>query len=192
MIVWEFALWTQSYSFPSPSMSALHPCNLPPKKIKINRQTKQTNRYFSVFPASLSHIYLFISHSGLGTCGVSKQLWPQQLSLQMFIAMNCWSGSRPLTCATSTILEPHQNSSGIPCWCPKSWRLHSCGSAGPVPSCAPPGPMWGGCWGVHTSSPGCGPGWQLCLSVLWDQNPQTRVRASSLVNTVRVGAWCCG
>jgi hypothetical protein len=45
-------------------------------------------------------------------------LLPKQLYLQMFIAMNHWSGLRPLSSATLSILDPPKDSSPISCLLP--------------------------------------------------------------------------
>jgi hypothetical protein len=45
----------------------------------------------------------------------SVTLLPKQLSLQMFIAMRHWCGSRPLSSATLLMLDPHLDSSWISC-----------------------------------------------------------------------------
>lgn len=55
------------------------------------------------------------------------------------------SGSRPLTSATLSVLDSHQNSSQIFCSCPISWRTCIFGSARPAPSTVH---RWGNCWGA--------------------------------------------
>lgn len=53
--------------------------------------------------------------------------------LQMFLAMDHCSGSRPLTFATVLILGPHWYSSWIFCFDPVSWICYKSVSAGLAP-----------------------------------------------------------
>lgn len=87
--------------------------------------------------------------------------------LQMFIAMACWSGLRPLASSTLSILEPLQDSSQMFCYCPVTWR--SCGfrSVGPATSCTPAVHWWDRSCGRPIKSPGSCPerylSWSLAL-----------------------------
>jgi hypothetical protein len=64
------------------------------------------------------------------------------LCLQMLRAMTPWSDTRPLASAIPSILEPYQDSSGISCCCPVSWRSCNFRSAGQALSCAPAVHRW--------------------------------------------------
>lgn len=72
-----------------------------------------------------------------GSCSMS-QCVPEHtllftlLCLQIFIAMTCWSCTKPLASATLLTLEPHWDSSQISWCCPMSWRSCSFGSIGPA------------------------------------------------------------
>lgn len=52
-------------------------------------------------------------------------LLSKQLYLQMIIAINLWFRLRTLVSATVSILDPHQNSSRLSCYCPVSWKFCS-------------------------------------------------------------------
>lgn len=82
-----------------------------------------------------------------------------QLSLQMFITVNHWSGWRPLASAALSILAPPWDSSQIACCCPVSWTSGSFGSAGPAPSHDPADDADAGQGGPTQS-----PGWYLSWS----------------------------
>lgn len=62
--------------------------------------------------------------------------------LYMFIALNHWSGFRPLASTTPLILGSHQDFSRIPYCRPVPWRSCRFGSAGLAPLCAPAVHRW--------------------------------------------------
>lgn len=99
-------------------------------------------------------------------CSPQHNLLPKQFYLQRVIAVSHWSGLRPLTSASLSILDPPRDSSQKSCCSPVSWRSFSCGSAGPAPSHAVTVHRWGGCWGGSTQNLELGPGrnlsWSAC------------------------------
>lgn len=75
--------------------------------------------------------------------------------------MSHWFGLRSLTSVTSSILDPHWDSSWLSCCCPVSQRSWSFGSPGPALPHTPIVHRW--CRFLHklTQSPGSGPSWYL-------------------------------
>jgi hypothetical protein len=122
-------------------MSALYLCSCPPSP----------------------HNWKQLQKPHCGSCGVSQchtvYSFPQQVYVQMIIAMSHWFVLGPL--ASPSILNPQPDSSWLPCYCSLSWRSCSFGSAGLALPCVPAVHSWGRCWGAPTQSPGSGPGWKL-------------------------------
>ena len=93
---------------------------LPPSALETSPAQQRTNN---------------CGHCSTFHCALQSTLSSTHLCLLMFIAMT-WSDLRSLASATLSILEPHWDSSRIPCCCPVSWRSCSFGSVGPA-SCTP-------------------------------------------------------
>lgn len=66
--------------------------------------------------------------------------------------MGCWSGSKSLALAISSILDPHRDSSQIFCYCSESWKSCGYGSTGLTPSRVLIAHKWGRSWGGLTRS----------------------------------------
>lgn len=100
----------QFHSVLRSSMSTLHLC-IPPRK-----------KFTSLLHLSLlSIIYLFtIMSLETAVCHIVYSSYKQHY-LQMFIVMSCWSGTRTLASAISSILDPHRGSCREFCCCPESW-----------------------------------------------------------------------
>jgi hypothetical protein len=81
----------------------------------------------------------------------------------MLIAMSHWSGLRPLTSVTQSILEPQRGSSQVSRYYPVLWGSCSFGSVGRAPSFTPAVHQYGLCWGGPIQSPGSGAGRYLEL-----------------------------
>lgn len=112
------------------------------------------------------HFKAGFHHRGTGSYSMScMSVLSKQIYLQIFITMSHWSGLRPLTSATPSILSPLQDSSQIPCCCPESWRTCAYIFSGPAPLPTPIVYQWGRCWGRLTQGPGSGPGWKLSRPV---------------------------
>lgn len=95
----------------------------------------------------------------------------KQFYLQIFIAMSNWSGSRPLSSVTPSLLNPHQCFESyieiLQLWFPR-----------PTSTYALVARRWGKCWGEPAQIPGSWPKWHL--SWLAHQPSQTHaIRTSS-------------
>lgn len=84
----------------------------------------------------------------------------------MFIAVNHWSGPKPLASTNLSILDPHQDSSRISCCCYVSWRSCSFGASGLASSHAPEAHWRGKCWGGPIQIPGSWT-WVVSELVIW-------------------------
>lgn len=93
------------------------PLQLPPKKEKNKNRGKKSISMEAVVCHVFNTQYILLS---------------KQLYLQMIIAINLWFRLRTLVSATVSILDPHQNSSRLSCYCPVSWKSCSFGSAEPA------------------------------------------------------------
>ena len=64
----------------------------------------------------------------MSKCVPQYSLFSTLHCLQMFIAVTCWPGTRPLPSGTLSIPQPHWDSSWVSCCYPVSWRSYSFGS----------------------------------------------------------------
>lgn len=98
----------QSHSPSSPSKSSPHPCSIlpknPPKSMKSKTMHTQKPH---LAPPSFQHLLVHPSSTGCGSVSHSTPFCPVSSTHKMFITMSFWSGSRPLTSATPSILDPH-------------------------------------------------------------------------------------
>ena len=113
--------------FISPS---LHICPLPlqpPHGKKMTATTTKRKTKISpwkpqcVTVCHIAHLFCHRGNHGVSQCITQYTLSPRQLFLQMFIAMNHWSGSRPLVSWISCCCPRHRDPAALDL---QDWPLH--------------------------------------------------------------------
>jgi hypothetical protein len=137
---WLFVNFTPC--IPTPLISPFIPSALTTSLPLKNRKKKNLSKTFHYGNCSIHSVPQYTSLL-------------KHLHLQMFIAMSHWSGLRPLSSATPSIVNPHWDSSRTSCRCPVSWRCWGFEFAALTLSPAVHG--LGRCWGGTSQSPGSGP-----------------------------------
>lgn len=149
----------QSHSPPKPSISSPHPCSILSKKNplpKINSKPIKTKIHLNFLSSQPLHSsqWHWMLHCVMQYSLLSKYPQIQNVHCNMSLTWFKISG-------TPSSLDACQNSSQIPCCCPKSWESYGYHSMRLGPSHTLAGQIWGRCQGGSTQCPGYRSGWQL-------------------------------